>query len=440
VTITKLPPATGGDGCAAVTATGETLVIHHLAIAHREAAAFVRSHQAEHGDEAAAEMVRRAVPVGLVALSMGTPAGIDTGSLTRTLDAFADRVDAKSQAAMASLDETLARLRAGEQEVARTAVAVLERLPAQVQAALGGEAGNVRASVVEATRTVQATGLQEITATMDRFSDALEGSLSLDREGPVRMLRQDLLEVLNGTRRELGDQLTKLTGAIESAQAAQTAGAKSSRAIGQALEHNAMALVDRIVTDAGDRFEHTGGQPGVGGTTRRTGDGVATLSPAITGRGPSVRLVIEAKHRTRPLTAKQYRDEIANGCRVRDAAGGLVLVPSRTEVPGEAAFARVDTCAYVVACEDPDTVALIYLLLREQVAMLRVRTSDDDQVDLAQVEARIELALSELTKLDEVGKLAVQAHRALEKLIALGRDMHQNVRTVLTDGVTLLHP
>ena len=439
MTITELPLSVGDND--PVIVNGDTLVIRELAIAHPEAAAFVRSQRAEHGSEAAAEIVRRAVPVGLVALSMGT-AGIDTGSLTRTLDAFADRVDAKSQAAMVSLDQTLARLQAGEQHVARTAMAVLEKLPAQIQAALGGEAGNVRASVAEATRTIQAAGLQEITATMDRFNDALQGSLSLDREGPVRMLRQDLLEVLNGTRRELNDQMVKLTSAIEAAQAAQQAahqaGAKSSRAIGQAVEQDILGEVEKIVGDAGDLFERTGGSPGVGGTTRRTGDGVVTLSPAITGRGPAVRLVIEAKHRTRPLSVKQYREEIANGCRVRDAAGGLVVVPSRDEVPGEAAFARVDTCAYVAAASEP-TLSLIYLLLREQVAMLKVR-QNDTELDLSQVETRIELALTEIGNLDEVGRLAVQAHKSLEKLIALGRDIQQRARTSLGEGIALLHP
>lgn len=426
-------------GPTSVTVTGDTLVIHDLTVTHAEAASYVRGQLAEHGPDAAADLVRRALPVGLVALSMGT-AGIDTGSLTRTLDTFAERVDAKSEAALASLDQTLTRLRSGEQAVAQTASAVLEKLPAQVEAALAGQAGNVRASVAEATRAVQAAGLQELTAALARHSEAVRDALSLDREGPVRMLRRDLLEELNGTRRELGEQLALVRSLIETAQAAKTAGAKSSRAIGTANEDDAMALIETIVTAAGDIFERTGGQAGVDGTTRRTGDGVATLSQAITGHGPAVRLVIEAKHRTRPLSVAQHRKEIVNGCRVRDAAGGLVLVPTRAEVPGEGLFARVDTCAYVVAVEDLEAVGLLYRLLREQVAMLKIRQDDDAEIDLAQVEARFELALAQLGQLDEVGRLAVQAHKSLEKLIALGRDTQQKVRDTLTQGITLLHP
>ncbi|WP_341925239.1 hypothetical protein [Nocardioides psychrotolerans] len=426
-------------GSGPVSVTGETLVIHDLTVTHGEAASFVRSQLSEHGPEAAADLVRRALPVGLVALSMGT-AGIDTGSLTRTLDTFADRVDAKSEAALASLDQTLTRLHAGEEAVARTASSVLENLPAQVEAALAGQAGSVKASVVEAARTVQSAGLQELTTALARHSESVRAALSLDHEGPVRMLRQDLLDELNGTRRELGEQLALVRSLVEAAQVAKSAGAKSSRAIGATNEDEAMALCQDIVTAAGDFFERTGAQPGVGGTTRRTGDGLATLSPAITGHGRQVRIVVEAKARTRNLSAKAHLQEIEDGCRVRDAGGGLVVVPTNTQVPGGGAFLRVGNTAYVVSAENPETVSLIYLLLREQVAFLKVRQDDDSEVDLAQVEARFELALADISQLDEVGRLAVQAHKALEKLIALGRDTQQKVRDTLTEGITLLHP
>lgn len=434
MTVAHIPTEAGP-----VTVTGDTMVIRDLSVTHGEAAAFVRGHMTEHGADAAADLVRRAVPVGLVALSLGT-AGIDTGSLTRTLDAFADRVDAKSEAALANLDHTLTRLRGGEEAVARTASAVLDNLPAQVEAALAGQAGTVRASVMEAARAVQAAGIQDLTTALARHSESVRDALSLDREGPVRMLRQDLLEELNGTRRELGEQLALVKSLVETAQVAKTAGAKSSRAIGAANEDDAMALCHDVVSAAGDLFERTGGLPGAGGTTRRTGDGVATLSQAITGHGRQVRIVVEAKSRTRPLSAKQHREEIANACRVRDAAGGLVLVPTDAEVPGGGSFARVDTCAYVVSCSQPSSVELIYLLLREHVAMLKVRQDDGSEIDLDQIETRLNLALAGISQLDEVGRLANQAKNSLEKLIVLGRDTQQKVRETLTEGIALMHP
>ena len=422
-----------------VTVTGEMVVIHDLTVSHGEAASLVRGQLVENGPDAAADLVRRALPVGLVALAVGS-AGIDTGSLTRTLDAFADRVDEKSEAAIASLDQTLTRLRSGEEAVARTAGSVLEKLPAQVEAALAGQAGSVRASVVEAARAVQTAGLQELTTALARHSESVRDAFSLDREGPVRMLRQDLLDELSGTRREIGEQLATLRGLVEAAQAAKVAGAKSSRAVGAANEDEAMDLIGQIATSAGDLFERTGNQAGAGGTTSRAGDGVVTLGPAVTGHGRSVRIAVEAKSRTRPLSVAAHRKEVEAACRVREAAGGLVLVPTNTEVPGGASFCRIGTASYVVSCADAATVELLYLILREQVALLTVRQDDDAEIDLAQVEARFNIALAGISQLDEVGRLAVQAHRALEKLIALGRDTQERVRATLTEGITLLHP
>lgn len=426
------------QGAAAVVVNADTVVITDLSVTHGEAAGLVRSHSAEHGPDAAADLVRRAIPIGLVALSLGT-AGIDTGSLTRTLDAFAERVDEKSEAALANLDQTLLRLRGGEEAVAKAASAVLDRLPTQVEAALAGQASSVRASVTEAARAVQDAGVRELTSALARHSESVRDALSLDREGPVRMLRQDLLDELGGTRRELSEQLGALKGLVEAAQVAKAAGAKSSRAVGAANEDEAMALCNEVVTAAGDLFERTGSQPGAGGT-RRSGDGVATLSPAITGHGRQVRLAIEAKSRTRPMSAKAHREEIANACRVRDAAGGLVLVPKDEEVPGGGSFARVDTCAYVVSTERAETVELIYLLLREHVAMLKVRHDDGSEIDLDQIETRLNIALASIEQFDEVGRLANSAKTSIEKLIVLGRDTQLKVRDSLTEGIALMHP
>lgn len=417
----------------------DTVVISELSVTHGEAAGLVRSHMAEYGSDAAADLVRRAIPIGLVALSLGT-AGVDTGSLTRTLDAFAERVDEKSGAALANLDETLLRLRDCETAVAKATNAVMERLPVQVEAALAGQAGSVRASVTEAARAVQDAGIRELTSALARHSESVRDAFSLDREGPVRMLRQDLLQELSGTRRELGEQLAAVKGLVEAAQVAKTAGAKSSRAVGAVNEDEAMALCNNVVTAAGDLFERTGSQPGPGGTTRRTGDGVVTLSQAITGHGREVRLVVEAKSRTRPMSAKQLREEIANACRIRQAAGGLVLVPKDEQVPGNASFARVDTCAYVVSTERVETVELIYLLLREHVAVLKVRHDDGSEIDLGQIETRLNMALASVEQFDEVGRLANSAKTSIEKLITLGRDSQIKARDHLTEGIALMHP
>jgi hypothetical protein len=206
MTITALTPATP-----AVQVDGDRIVVRDLTVAHAEAAALVRRRLQEDGLESVAELLRRAIPVGLVALSMGS-AAVDTGAITRTLDAFADRVDTKSQLAMTRLEETLTQLQAGEQAVADAARHVLGQLPSQVETVLAGEAATVRAAVVDAARSVQTSGLQQLSAALAEHSQSVRNALSLDREGPVRMLRQELVTEIHGTRRELAEQLTALRG------------------------------------------------------------------------------------------------------------------------------------------------------------------------------------------------------------------------------------
>lgn len=436
MTVTTLP-APGPTG-ARVLIIGDRLVIESLTVDHPEAVDIVRRHIKADGADGVDELVRRALAVGVLALSMGK-AAVDTGAITRTLDVFAQRVDAKSELAMTRLDETLTHLQSGEAAVAQAASQVLGKLPGQLEAALAGEAVNVRTAVLDAVRSVQTAGMQQLTASLSEHSQSVRNALSLDREGPVRMLRQDLLTELNGTRQELSEHLTELRAAFEGAQAHKLASVKSSRAVGADWEDEALTMAETVVLAAGDQWETTGGQPGAG-TTRRTGDGVATLSAAISGRGEPVRIVIEAKKRSRPLSPNELRKEIRAGREVRRAGAGIILVPTAAEVPGNGRLSRVDDFGYVVAADDEETVSLVYLIVRELVALLTIKQNDDDEINLGQVEAKLNLGLAALEEFDEVGKLAVQASKQLEKLIAVGRGAQSKARQALTESISLLHP
>ena len=189
-----------------VDVTADSLVLTNLVVHHPETVAIASRQLTEHGPDALADLIRRAVPVGLLALTTGA-AATDTAVIQRTLDDFARNVDDRSAAALAGLNQTLDRLRAGEQAVAKAAQDALSRLPAQLESVLSGEAGNVRAAVKEAARAVQDAGTAEVRAALTQHSESVRNALSLDREGPVQSLRSDILTELNGTRRELAEQM-----------------------------------------------------------------------------------------------------------------------------------------------------------------------------------------------------------------------------------------
>lgn len=114
-----------------VVVVADRIIIHALTVVSAEAAALVRSTLDDGGPAAATDVIRRALPVGLVALSL-TTAATDTSAMAATLQRFQEQVDERSRTAILGLDQTLAGLRAGEVTIMEAANKVLEQLPARV--------------------------------------------------------------------------------------------------------------------------------------------------------------------------------------------------------------------------------------------------------------------------------------------------------------------
>jgi hypothetical protein len=430
-----VPTPTPGPG--PVTVTGTVVHLDGLALTHGEAAGILRSCLTEHGPDATADLVRRALPVGLLAVTLGAVA-VDTGAIQRTLDALAGQVDTRSAAALAGLDQVVARLRADQESVATAARDALSSLPDKLDGVLAAESISVRQAVTDAARSVQAAGLQQMQAALTAHAAAVRDAVSLDTtDGPIQALRRDVLAQVADSRRELGTQLAGVRELLAAADAARTAGRASSRKIGADWEESALAIACEVITNAGDRFEAVGSTAAPGGTAR-TGDAVATLGAAVTGRSRTLRIVLEAKTRTRPLTATQWRSELTTARQTRDAVAALALVPSCDQVPGGGSLARVDDTSFVVAATDEHAVQLVFLVLRELVALHHVR-QDDTEVDLGRLETHLEAALAALTDFDDVGRLATQAGQTLERLKTTGARARARITESITAGLALIH-
>lgn len=437
VALRAVPPHPDeGPTVPSVVVDGDRIRLDDLVVQHGEAAALLGAELEQHGAAAAIELIAKALPVGLIAVTMSASA-LDTGAVSRTLDDFAQRVDDRSNQALARLEDTVTRLRSGEDAVAAASEAVrhlLTALPQQVESglssALSGGTGDIRAAVAEAARHVQAAGLAELNAALRTHSASVEHVLTLDRESPISTLRQDLLTELGGVRREITQQVNDVRALVEASQAVKQAAVKTTRAAGAAWEHEAMSLASSVVANAGDLFDLTAGQPGRG-TTSRAGDAVATLNQLITGAN-RVRIVLEAKHRSKAMTSTQLRAEVRKVCEVREAAGCLILVPEPDQVPGGGLFARIDDNGFVVASSDPDTVSLVYLVMREIVAITSNRAGNVGAVDADALRARVNAALNGLAQFDEVARLANQASRNLEDIKKVGLRCRDTIRGHLT--------
>jgi hypothetical protein len=419
-----------------VVVVADRIVIQALTIVSAEAAALVRSTMDDGGPEAVTDLLRRALPVGLVALSM-TTAATDTGAMARTLDQFRDQVDQCSRTAIVGLDQTLARLREGEATITAAAQNVLARLPAQIDSVLGGEAANVRLAVAEATRSVQDVGMTEIRSALAAHAETVRDGLSLDKDSPVQALRRDVLAHLDASRKELSEQLTVVRGLLQVADAQKAATATNSRAVGADWEAAANGIMQSVVTAAGDRYASCGATAASGGTAR-TGDGLVTLSSAITGRNTEIRLAVESKRRSRPLSAQAFKKELATSRQVRQAAGALALVPTVREVPGGGRWCRVDDLSWVVAADDEEAVSLIYCILREQVALVAVQQADGSEIDLGKAQAQVKMALSALSDLDEVARITKDVQKNLDRLLEVGRTVKTKIYEALTGSLNTL--
>lgn len=434
MTLTHLTDATGGPR-PAVRIEGD-LVHLDLVVQHPEAAALIRAQLEKAGPEVAADVVRRALPIGLVSLQMSSTV-MDSGAVARTLDHYTSAIGNRTDAAMNELETTLGRLRQGEQDVVQVANRILERLPERLDAALAGQSESVRSAMTEAARSIIDVGLQQVSVLVGQHTATVTRELSLEEGGPLHALRRDLAAQSENARREVTTLLTNLVAQLEADRSARLAGAKSSRAIGDAAEGDLMALCDKIVTGAGDQFEATGNQAGANG--RRNGDGVATLNPLITGTSRTLRIALEAKTRTRPLSVQALMAEANAACVTREADGALIIVPTRDEVPGESSVYRLDATHWVVSADDAaEAAGWSYLWLREAVALTARRVEGKDGVDLAQVEARINAALRSIESLDEVEKSAYLARRNIDKVITANKETQERTRESLAEGLAAL--
>lgn len=434
MTLTATEPASGvvaRAGCR-VSVDGDTIRIDCLTVRSAEASAIVASEHAAHGPGAAADLVARALPVGLLAVSV-TNAGVDTGAVRRTLDDFATDLDARSKAAIGELQTALDRIKAGERAVADTAQRALADLPGRLDRVLAGEADTVRDAVTKAAQHVQATGLDDLRRALAQHSDRIRSVLSLDSDGPIQALRRDVLAGLDGTRQELAGQLAAVRELLAAAAAAKTAGAKSSQAVGKEFETQACALIEAIAVAAGDRWDDTGSTPAPG-TTRRSGDGVATLSKLVTG-GADVRIVVEAKKRSRPLTADTWRKELADARDNRKAVAALAIVPTVDDVPGGGGIHRLGERAFIVAIDQP--VDIVYHVLRE-LAVVHSVGSNDAEIDLGKIESNLQEALSALADWDKMGRLIRTASTSLDNARELGGNVRTRIQQALDAGLAAL--
>jgi phosphate uptake regulator len=92
---------------------------------------------------------------------------------------------------------------------------------------------------------------------------------------------------------------------------------------------------------------------------------------------------------------------------------------------------------FVVVADAP-VVSLVYLVLRELVALATQTGNDTDRVSVSKASSRIAQALTALNDLEEITRHTSAATKSLERIADISGNVRARVEQQLTDGLTAL--
>jgi hypothetical protein len=423
-----------------VSVTDDAVEISRIRVTHPETIAIARRELAEHGPAALADTVATAVVVGMVATGLQRSSGDTSAAMERVLAGFDEAMQVRAASTLAQLDGLLGRIDTTEQATREAATAALAGLPLQIErgltTALAGGANDVQEAVRKAAATAQAEALTALERVVALHSEQVRAAVSTENpRSPIAALRRDLTATMEGTRRELAEGLATVRALVQAQQAGHAAAQKNSNTVGKDWEDAVAEAVAGWSQASGDVVEHVGTRPAPGSSSRKTGD---VLIRVMTGTRPV--MIVEAKRRQKPLTMRQYRDELAEARRIRRAHAALAVVPTQEGVPGPGRWARVDANSWVVAADDYGLLNLVLAVVRELALLSAAADDGDSAVNAGQAKTAVGHALDLLSRFDDVTKHVSTAEGALAKVRSTADGLRAALLTQLQEATRALRP
>ena len=341
----------------------DRLVVHDPALA---------SFLAERPAEDRAELLGRAVRIGLIALQdAGVTVNVDV--VRAEFEKLLRQAETVNDKAAQALEQTLrANFADGDGRLPRT----LERFL--------GDRGALRSMVDELfDESKRDSAIGRIGSMLERYfdGDASKLAVLLDPtrlNSPLHQFRQEMTAGF----RSIEERLV----AIEAAAAARGAERARSAAKGDDFEALLEAMLGELARGCGDLLDRTGTESGAVLKSKK-GDFVLTLDARLA-RGSDVRVVIEAKDR--PMSMRAMRDELRDAKENRGAAVAMVVFTPAHAPSGVAPFALVGDDVYCVvdpAAPDPATLEAAVRLAR--LLALASLVEHEVEVDAAAIGAAL---------------------------------------------------
>ena len=238
--------------------------------------------------------------------------------------------------------------------------------------------------------------------------------------------QQELTELIGKNHDDLTKKVNDLTEVLK-LQEARTSLAKVTPIKGDTFENQVNVVLSEIAAGLGDEYVDT--RATVGNVSRsKKGDGVLTTD------GGAARVVVEMTDSARSGWA-EYFDEAE---RNRHAGSALGLVRTSDQNGGQTIRVlgtRRIVLAFDPTSDQPDLVRTAVMLLRAAALAAATRRGADQ---LATAEEKINEAIAQLEKLDEVKKTAGSIQKNAVKIENSCTGINSGIQRMLSDALTSL--
>lgn len=249
----------------------------------------------------------------------------------------------------------------------------------------------------------------------EEASRSLRDLLSVSTgSGPLAELRETMVREVSAPFAGLADSLKELQNLLNSEIVRRKEFERGTQQ-GVEFEEAVAKELGKLCQITDDVLIHTGTEPAAGG--KKVGDYVIELH---TNRRSEVRIVIECKKRSTPLSVAKMRDELNAAAKNRDAAVAVMVLSGDGSATHHMPLLKLAEHRYVVVYDDAirDAMALrlAFQQARSDALATLVTNGDVEGIDLDSLIAKLAEARSLLSHLKQIQSGVRAGARALSTI------------------------
>lgn len=415
----------------------DAIVIDHLVVTSPEALQTARAFAERTQRRDVGEHIEMLIDIGGKAVAIGSST-VDVDEIKRSLDRFTTNVAASAKASVSDL--RIAVDKATDTDtgtIARGVSQALEGLARDINQVVQGEDAPIRVAIGQTVKSVTDKVLGEVQRSLTAHQTDIHRVFSTDSpDSPLNSLKLELLRGERETREDIKTNLNEIKALVRVAKEHR---ATMARTAIKGLDYEAaiVATLIDIGHGASDSVEPTGAS--IGSMPRcKKGDAVITLA-ATTTRGHAIKIAVEAKDTA--LSCEQWRTELEDARRNRDATAAIGIAKHTEQVPGHQRLFILDPLHIVLAfdpeIDDESVLYAVYHLIRAQ-ATAATLDGLEQEFDITALQLKLSKAIDLLDAFDKIDRSLINARRQLDDIDKTGKKLHSALVTTLEEANAIL--